>query len=67
LAQEIIETELVLEHHWLPQEISKIPYKKLQMLFIIQNQQCAAKESRANIDKFRSQHSSKNKRFVREV
>ena len=34
----IIEADMVSEHHWLPQDINKIPYKKLQEMSIINRQ-----------------------------
>jgi len=35
----IIETELIEEFHWLPQDVRKIPYKDLQIFYIIRRQQ----------------------------
>jgi len=35
----IIETELIEEFHWLPQDIRKIPYRELQLFYIIRRQQ----------------------------
>ncbi len=34
----IIEDELIEEYHWLPQDIKKIPYKELQLIYIIRRQ-----------------------------
>ena len=35
----IIETELIEEFHWLPQDVKKIPYRNLQEFYIIRRQQ----------------------------
>ena len=34
----IIEEELIEEYHWLPQDIKRIPYKELQMMYLIRRQ-----------------------------
>jgi hypothetical protein len=42
----IIESELIEEYHWLPQDIRKIPYKELQKFYIIRRQKNQTKEER---------------------
>jgi len=67
VARDIIESELIEEHHWLPQDIAGIPYKTLQKLFIIQKHRASAMESKANVQRFKSQQTSKSGKFIREV
>ena len=59
------------KYHWLPQDIAKIPYKKIQKIRVIEKQRGAAQESRMNKEKFKSQQQSissgRTKRFTREV
>ena len=58
------------EHHWLPKDIGKISYKKLQKMFIIKKQKNETAQTQANVEKFKSQHSSsrgQSRRFTREV
>lgn len=72
MPKEIIEVQLMDEYHWLPQEIAKIPYKKLQKILIIKNQKNASTQNKMNIEKFKREHqhtsgSGQNRRFTREV
>ncbi len=39
----ITELNLIEEFHWLPQDIAKIPYKWLEMLFIVRERRDVAK------------------------
>ena len=34
----IIENDMIEEYHWLPQDIKKIPYRDLQMYYLIRKQ-----------------------------
>jgi hypothetical protein len=34
----IIENDMIEEYHWLPQDIKKIPYRELQMYYLIRKQ-----------------------------
>lgn len=69
--RDIIENELMEEYHWLPQEIAKIPYKKLQKLFLIKKQKSAETQAKANINKFKQSRQSAgsggSRSFVREI
>ena len=69
ISRKITEAELIDKHHWLPQDIKKIPYKDLQIYLMIENQKTAAVQSKQNIEKAKSQTSSsgQSKRFYREV
>ena len=70
IARDIIEAELMEQYHWLPHEIAEIPYKKLQKLFIIKRQKGESAQHRANVAKFKQQHSSQTisrGQFRREV
>ena len=71
LTRKIIESDLIEHHHWLPQDIAKIPYKRLQEHFLILKQKGAVMETKANVQKFKQQNmsvkSGQTKRMVREV
>ena len=62
-AREIIETELIEEFHWLPSDIDKIPYKKLQKLFIIRREKGAAQQTKVNVKNSHSSRSGQRKRY----
>lgn len=70
VARDIIEAELMEQYHWLPTDIAKIPYRKLQKLFIIKKQKSESAQHQANIVKFKQQHSQQTRgrgQFKREV
>jgi len=71
-AREIMEWSLIEEFHWTPQQISEIPYKKLQRLLAVKNQKNATAESKINVEKFKQEYgkmtrSGQVKRYIREV
>ena len=55
-ARKITEFELMEQYHWLPDQIAKIPYRKMQELLIIKKQKNETLETQANIAKFKSEH-----------
>ena len=70
--REIIEFELIEQYHWLPHDIEKIPYKKLQKIFIIEKQKNATKNMQASVKQINRQNQQTNgrgqrKRSYREV
>lgn len=72
MTRAIIECQLIEEYHWLPQDLEKIPYKKLQTLFMYRKQKSEFSQHKANIDKFKSQagkggHRGGMKKFYRDV
>lgn len=72
ISRKILESDLIEKHHWLPQDIAKIPYKKLQEHLFIQRQKNVNNETRANIQKAKNNMpkmtgSGKMKKFTREV
>ena len=71
ISRQILESELIEKHHWLPQDIAKIPYRKLQEHLLIQRQKTANLQSKVNISKSRSNLAQtgggKMKSFVREI
>lgn len=71
ITRKITESELIEQHHWLPQDIAKIPYKRLQEHFLIMKQKNAVMQNKINTQKFKQQNMSSGsgqmKRFVREV
>jgi hypothetical protein len=50
----IMENDLIEEFHWMPQDVAKIPYKKLQEFFLVRKTKAYARQSRAEMDKFTS-------------
>ena len=42
---EVIEMSLMEKFNWTPQEIAKIPYKKIQEIFLILNQRDASSKA----------------------
>ena len=71
LQREIVEGELIEAFHWLPQEIAKIPYRKLQKLFMIRKEKDEVRHTKSSMEAFKAQHSgtsSGGKRsYTREV
>ena len=68
--RDLVEASLVEAHHWLPQDIAKIPYKDLQTYLLIENQKNASIQTKTNTAKAAQQHtaaSGQSKRFYREV
>lgn len=58
VSKAIIENDLIEEFHWLPQDIDKIPYKKLQMFFLIRREKNAARQSKTMEDDRRNKINS---------
>ena len=50
LTRKIVELELMNEHHWLPQDIAKIPYKDLQYYYAIRAQRTEANYQRPQVE-----------------
>lgn len=50
LNRKIVEIDLVNEHHWLPQDIAKIPYKWLQFYYAIRRQRTEANYQKPQLD-----------------
>ena len=70
--RDIIENFLMEEFHWTPMEISEIPYKAIQKMFLIRSQRSEVKKIQENIAKVKSSNmpigSNKgSKRTYREV
>lgn len=73
--REVIEVFLMDEFHWTPDEISKIPYKKIQKLLAVRSAKHNAQEARVEMDNVRRQMkdltktsgSGRTKRVTREV
>lgn len=56
-AREIIECDLMEAFNWLPQDIAKIPYKSLQMMFLIRREKQAAIETKAAVERVKAENS----------
>jgi len=49
--RELIESELMEKYHWLPQDIAKIPYKKIQKILLIGRQRMEERQTKAETEK----------------
>ena len=76
ISREIMENDLMETFHWLPQDIAKIPYKKLQKIMLIRKHKNESIHAKAQMEKTKKEfyNSMGNKgtkggpkRFVREV
>ena len=71
IARKILEVDLMEQYHWLPHEIDRIPYKRMQEFLLIRKQKNFNIQSKVNIEKAKSQHMSSGsgqmKKFTREV
>jgi len=67
----IIEQDFIDEYHWLPQDIDRIPYKRIQAMMLIKKQKSEAAVATQAISKFKQEHSSKgkgqSKRFLKQI
>lgn len=59
ISRDILECQIIDEYHWTPQEVSKVPYKKLQKLLLFKRQRTEATQNKINISKFKSEQGSK--------
>ena len=50
LNRDLLEMDLMEEFHWLPQDIAKIPYKKLQTFLIIRKQKNEAQSAKVQLE-----------------
>ena len=69
---EVLEMFLMDEYHWTPNEISKIPYKKIQKLFLVRNQKAEVESVKSNLQKIKSENKARgsqrgSRKFTREV
>jgi len=53
-AREIIECDLMEAFNWLPQDIDKIPYKKLQKLFLVRSEKQAAIQTKIAVEQVKA-------------
>tara|TARA_R110000824_G_scaffold148242_3_gene317903 strand:+ start:77912 stop:78163 length:252 start_codon:yes stop_codon:yes gene_type:complete len=58
----IIENDLIEAFNWLPQDIEKIPYKKLQELFIVKEAKEDARNAKKEIEANRKKPESTTSR-----
>lgn len=56
----IIENDLIEEHHWLPQDIAKIPYRSLQMMYVVQRSKNQARQAKQGLDALRQDQKNKS-------
>jgi len=53
ITKSIIENDLIEEYHWLPQDIDKIPYRKLQEFFVIRREKTNARNAKSAVAEFK--------------
>lgn len=49
-SEAITESDLIEQFNWLPQDIARIPYKNLQMLYLVMNEKRRARSSKVEVD-----------------
>jgi hypothetical protein len=57
----LIENDLIEEYHWLPQDIAKIPYKKLLEFFIIRREKNEARRTAQALEEERAKNKEKGR------
>ena len=67
ISRDILECQIIDEYHWLPQDVAKIPYKKIQKLLLFKRQRTEMTQSKTNIVKAKLSVSGKSKKSYREV
>jgi hypothetical protein len=65
ITRSIIENDLIEEYHWLPQDIAKIPYRKLQEFFLIRREKNNARNARGAVDTFKKEQNAAAKSAAR--
>lgn len=50
-----MENDLIEEHHWLPQDIARIPYKSLMMYYLIKRTKVGARDAKRQVDAIKKQ------------
>jgi len=58
ITRAVIENDLIEEYHWLPQDIAKIPYRKLQEFFIIRREKANARNAKVAVANFKKEVNS---------
>jgi len=61
ISRAITENDLIEEFHWLPQDIAKIPYRQLQMFFIVRREKVAARNAKVAVDALKRQQENPSK------
>ena len=67
ISRKIMESQLIEEYHWLPQDIAKIPYKKLQELQLIRSVKNKGMQQKQAVAKAKQQNAPGMKKFTREI
>ena len=67
MSRKILESDLIEKHHWLPQDIAKIPYKKLQEHLLIQKQKMINLDVKTKTSKANFQPAKGQRKFIREI
>ena len=73
ISRKIIETDLIEKYHWLPQDLDKISYKRLQEHLLIVRQRNEANQSKVQVEKSKQQNrglsssQGQRRRIIREI
>lgn len=59
VSKALVENDLIEEFHWLPQDIEKIPYKSLQMFYLIRKAKVQARQAKVELDGIRQKQTTK--------
>lgn len=63
----IIENDLIEDYHWLPQDIAKIPYRKLQEFFLIRREKHNARNAKVAVEEFKDKMNAPAQKAARQV
>jgi len=71
ITRKVIEVQLMEDFGWTPEEIGKIPYRKIQEILVIRRQRENTIQNKIELSKIRQQQQSissgQTKRIIREV
>jgi len=65
ITKSIIENDLIEDYHWLPQDIAKIPYRKLQEFFLIRREKTNARNAKAAVSEFKEKMNAPAKKAAK--
>ena len=65
VSRALIESDLIDEYHWLPQDIAKIPYKKLIEMLIIKREKANARETQRALNNYKVENEKVGKKTSR--
>ena len=61
MSEAILESDLIEQYNWLPQDIARIPYRNLQMLNLIANVKHSSRASKREVDALKNNQNKKRR------